>query len=233
VQAQTPPPPPAVAIQQTPPPGVPHEDWANLGRFGAADAALAPPAGDETRVVFMGDSITEGWRTLEHDFPDQPHLNAINRGISGQTTPQMLIRFRPDVIALHPKVVVILGGTNDVAGNTGFMTPEMTEDNLMSMADLARANGIQVVLSSILPASDFSWRHGLQPGPKIAALNAWMKDYAARNHCVYLDYYTPMVNADLGLKADLTRDGVHPTPAGYAIMAPLAENAIAEALRSH
>jgi lysophospholipase L1-like esterase len=226
-QAQTPPP-----VPTPPPANVPHDDWANMGKYGEADVALGMPAKGEDRVVFMGDSITEGWRSLEHDFPGSPHFTPINRGISGQTTPQMLIRFRPDVIALHPKVVVILGGTNDVAGNTGYMPPEMTEGNLASMAELAHANGIRVVLASVLPASDFPWRRGLQPGPKIAALNAWMRDYAAKNHCVYLDYYTPMVDADLGLKAGLTLDGVHPNPAGYAVMAPLAQRAIAQALHS-
>jgi lysophospholipase L1-like esterase len=144
----------------------------------------------------------------------------------------MLVRFRPDVIALEPKVVVILAGTNDLAGNTGPATPEMIEDNIASMADLATANGIRVVLSSILPASDYPWRPGLEPAPKIAAVNEWMKEYARAHRMVYLDYYSAMVDARPGLKSDLGSDGVHPNKAGYAVMAPLAEKAIAEALRA-
>jgi lysophospholipase L1-like esterase len=225
-----------------------HSDWADLARFREENARLALPARGEDRVVFMGDSITEGWGQRasfasargDRFFPGKPYLN---RGISGQTTPQMLVRFRPDVVDLKPKVVVILAGTNDIAGNTGPMTPEMTEDNLMSMVDLARANKIRVVLASVLPASDFPWRPGLEPAPKIAALNAWIKEYAARNRIVYLDYYAAMVDDRVpaqragthevggGLKAELTNDGVHPNVAGYAVMAPLAEQAIAQALR--
>jgi lysophospholipase L1-like esterase len=212
-----------------------HRDWAYLARFREENARLAPPARDEDRVVFMGDSITEGWGQRapfasargDRSFPGKPYLN---RGISGQTTPQMLVRFRPDVIDLKPKAVVLLAGTNDIAGNTGPMTPEMTEDNLMSMVDLARANKIRVVLASVLPAFDFPWRPGLEPAPKIAALNAWIKEYAARHRLVYLDYYTAMVDDRGGLKAELTNDGVHPNEAGYAVMTPLAEKAIAQAL---
>lgn len=204
-----------------------HNDWAYLARFREENARLGPPTRGEVRVVFMGDSITEGWGRPGRFFPGKPYLN---RGISGQTTPQMLIRFRPDVIDLKPKVVVILAGTNDIAGNTGPMTLDMTEDNLMSMVDLANANRIRVALASVLPASDFPWRPGLEPAPKIAALNAWIKEYAARNRIVYLDYYAAMVDDRQGLKAELTYDGVHPNEAGYAVMAPLAEKAIAQAL---
>jgi lysophospholipase L1-like esterase len=204
-----------------------HRDWADLSRFREENARLGPPARGEYRVVFMGDSITEGWGQLDRSFPGKLYAN---RGISGQTTPQMLIRFRPDVIELKPKVVVILAGTNDIAGNTGPMTPQMTEDNLMSMVDLARANKIRVVLASVLPAFDFPWRPGLEPAPKIAALNAWIKEYAARNRIVYLDYYTAMADDRGGLKAELTNDGVHPNEAGYAVMTPLAEKAIVQAL---
>jgi lysophospholipase L1-like esterase len=161
-------------------------------------------------------------------FPGKPY---IGRGISSQTTPQMLVRFRQDVVALKPAVVVILAGTNDIAGNTGPSTLEMIEDNLMSMTELARANRIRVVLSSVLPVYDYPWRPGLQPAPKIMALNAWMKAYAARAGVVYLDYFSAMADERQGLKGDLTRDGVHPTEAGYRVMAPLAEKAIAEALR--
>ena len=179
-------------------------------------------------MVFYGNSITDGWGRSSPFFPGKPY---VNRGISGQTTPQMLLRFRQDVVALEPAAVVILAGTNDIAGNTGPSTAEMTEDNFMSMVEIAKANHIAVVLASILPASDYPWKPGLAPGPKIAALNTWMKAYAAKNHVVYLDYYSAMVNESLGLSPDLATDGVHPTPAGYAIMAPLAEKAIAEALK--
>jgi lysophospholipase L1-like esterase len=177
----------------------------------------------------MGDSITEAWaRQPGGFFPGKPY---VNRGISGQTTPQMLVRFRPDVIALKPAVVVILAGTNDIAGNTGPTTLETTEGNLMSMTELAKVNGIRVVLSSVLPASDFPWRPGLAPAKKIAALNDWIKDYAAKNGIVYLDYYSRLVNEEGGMKAGFATDGVHPSKAGYELMAPLAEKAIGEALQ--
>jgi lysophospholipase L1-like esterase len=203
-------------------------DWPNLARFRDANAALAPPGPTENRVVFMGDSITEGWGRDGGFFPGKPY---VNRGISGQTTAQMLVRFRPDVVALKPKVVVILAGTNDIAGNTGPATPEMIQDNIASMADIARANGIRVVLSSILPAFDYPWRPGLEPAPKIAAVNEWVKEYARTHRLVYLDYYAAMVDGQRGLKSELGYDGVHPNKAGYAIMAGLVESAIAEALR--
>jgi uncharacterized protein (TIGR02246 family) len=204
-------------------------DWPNLGKYRDANAQLAPPAKDENRVVFYGNSITEGWaQFFPAMFPGKPY---IGRGISGQTTPQMLVRFRQDVVALKPKVVVILAGTNDIAGNTGPSTIEMIEDNLASMTEIAKANGIRVVLSSVLPVYDYAWRPGLEPAPKIIALNKWMKDYAARTGEVYLDYHTPMADARQGMRADLSNDGVHPTEAGYRVMAPLAEKAIAEALR--
>ena len=229
--AQTPVTPPAPAAGE-PRAQTPQErllaDWANLARYRDANAQLAPPAAGEQRVVFMGDSITDGWGRSAPFFPGKPY---VNRGISGQTTPQMLVRFRQDVVALKPAVVVILAGTNDVAGNTGPSTPEMIEDNFMSMVDIAKANKIAVVLSSILPASDYPWKPGMDPGPKIAALNVWLKAYAEKNHVVYLDYYSAMVDNKLGLAPELAKDGVHPTPAGYAIMAPLAEKAIAEALK--
>ena len=204
-------------------------DWASLERYRAANAVLPAPATGESRVVFMGNSITDGWaRHFPVMFPGKPY---VGRGISGQTTPQMLVRFRQDVVALHPKVVVILGGTNDIAGNTGPSTLEMIEDNLMSMTEIAKANGIRVVLSSVLPVFDYAWKPGLTPAPKIVALNAWMKAYAAVAGAVYLDYETPMADERHGLRADLTNDGVHPTEAGYRVMAPLADAAIAEALR--
>jgi acyl-CoA thioesterase I len=204
-------------------------DWPNLARFREANATLPPPAVSETRVVFFGDSITEGWSRDGRFFPGKPY---VNRGISGQTTPQMLVRFRQDVVALRPKVVVILAGTNDVAGNTGPSTPEMIEDNLASMAEIASANGIRVVLASILPAFDYPWRPGLQPAPRIAAVNEWMKEYARAHQLVYLDYYAAMVDSRQGLRQEYGTDGVHPSKAGYDVMAPLAEKAIAEALRA-
>ena len=201
-------------------------DFPNLARFKDENAKLGPPAVGEQRVVFMGDSITEGWH-LGDSFPGKPY---INRGISGQTSPQMVLRFRQDVIDLKPKVVLILAGTNDVAGNTGPMTPEETEDNLASMADLAAFNHIRVVLCSITPAFDFPWSPGLQPAPKIDALNDWIRNYAAEKGYVYVDYHSAMKDTRDGLPANLSHDGVHPNPAGYAIMAPLAEAGIEKAL---
>jgi len=207
----------------------PATDWPALSHYREANAQLAPPTAKEARVVFMGNSITEGWAPhFATQFPGKPY---VGRGISGQTTPQMLLRFRQDVIALHPKVVVILGGTNDIAGNTGPSTLEMIEDNLMSMTELAKANGIRVVLASVLPAFDYPWKRGLEPAPKIVALNTWMKAYAARVGAVYADFHTPMADARQGLRAELSGDGVHPNAAGYAVMAPIVDRAIAEALR--
>ena len=204
-------------------------DWANLTRYRDANAALGAPAPGETRVVFMGNSITDAWaKSFPTMFPGKPY---VGRGISGQTTPQMLVRFRQDVIALRPKVVVILAGINDIAGNTGPSTQAMIADNLMSMTEIAKANGIRVVLSSVLPAYDFPWRRGIGPAPKVVALNTWMKCYAAQAGVVYLDYYAKMVDARGGLSPEMASDGVHPTEAGYRIMAPLAEAAIQEALR--
>ncbi|HUN61653.1 MAG TPA: SGNH/GDSL hydrolase family protein [Candidatus Sulfotelmatobacter sp.] len=210
-------------------------DWAFLAKYRGANQELGAPKGGETRVVFMGDSITEGWGMKgsggESDrgafFPGKPY---VNRGISGQTTPQMLVRFRQDVIELKPKVVVLLAGTNDIAENTGKMTLEETEGNVASMSELARANAIRVVLCSVLPASDFRWHPGLEPALKIRALNEWIQGYAAKNGFVYVDYYSHMVNDAGGLKSELSPDGVHPNAAGYAIMAPLAEAGIAAAL---
>jgi lysophospholipase L1-like esterase len=203
-------------------------DFAGLARYAQADSQLPPAAPGEQRVVFMGNSITDSWaKYFPAMFPGKPY---IGRGISGQTTPQMLLRFRQDVIELHPSVVVILAGTNDIAGNTGPSTLEMIEGNLASMADLARANGIRVVLSSVLPVYDYPWKRGLEPAPTIVALNRWIRDYAERTGGVYLDYWSAMSDERQGMKAALTIDGVHPNEAGYAVMAPLAEAAIAEAL---
>ncbi|HUV97019.1 MAG TPA: SGNH/GDSL hydrolase family protein [Acidobacteriaceae bacterium] len=205
-------------------------DFGDLARYSEANAKLAPPAPGEKRVVFMGDSITDAWgHPTGEFFPGKPY---INRGISGQTTPQMLVRFWPDVIALQPKVVVILAGTNDIAGNTGPTTPTSIEDNLMAMTDLARANGIRMVMASILPAATYPWQPGTDPRAEIAAINNWIRDYCEKKNFVYLDYYSAMVNSDQGMKKELTIDGVHPNAEGYKVMTPLAEAAIAEALKT-
>jgi len=205
-------------------------DWPYLGRYKESDLALKAPAPGENRVVFMGDSITDGWK-IEGPAGYFPGKTYFNRGISGQTTPQMVLRFRQDVIALQPKVVVILAGTNDIAGNTGPMTLEEIEGNLASMAELAAANHIRVVLCSILPAFDYPWKPGLTPAPKVLALNAWIKAYAAEKGHVYVDYHAAMKDERDGLPVTLSTDGVHPLPTGYAIMAPLAEAGIQKALK--
>jgi lysophospholipase L1-like esterase len=205
-------------------------DWPQLGRYKAENAALAPVASGEERVVFYGDSITDGWGRgpgRGDFFPGKPY---VNRGISGQTTPQMLVRFRQDVIDLHPAAVVILAGTNDIAGNTGPMTPEMTEDNFRSMVELAKANGIRVILASITPAADYPWRPGLGPVAKINALNVWLQGYCADHSLVYLDYYTAMADANGAMKPGLSFEGVHPNANGYAVMTPLAQAAIDKVL---
>lgn len=205
-------------------------DWPQLSRYAEANKHLTPPAKGEERVVFMGDSITDGWKLAEY-FPGKPY---VNRGISGQTTPQMLIRFRPDVIALKPRAVVILAGTNDIAGNTGPMTLEMIEDNYASMAELARVNGIRVIFASVLPIHDYNPERpqsARRPPEKILKLNEWLKNYCAQHGHVYLDYFSRMVDDKGMLKADLAADGLHPNKAGYEIMAPLAEAAIRQALK--
>lgn len=204
------------------------QDWANLNRFREENEKLAPARTCEDRVVFMGNSITAGWITQVPEFFSGRAY--INRGISGQTTPQMLVRFRQDVIHLHPKVVVILAGINDIAGNTGPSTLEMIEDNLHSMTELAQANGIQVVLCSVLPAYDFPWRPGQQPAEKVVELNRRIQAYASKVGAVYCDYFSAMADERNGLPKELSEDGVHPNKAGYAVMAPIVENAIARAL---
>jgi len=199
-------------------------DWAQLGRYRAADLAL--PAEAPGRVVFYGDSITDAW-TLNGGsfFPGKPY---VNRGISGQTTPQMLVRFRQDVVALHPEAVVILAGTNDIAGNTGPSTPEMIEDNFKSMTEIAKANGIRVILASVTPVAKYPWRpEVVDTAAKVQALNGWIKEYCAQEKLTYLDYWTAMAGPDGGMKPGISKDGVHPNAAGYAIMQPLAEAAIA------
>jgi lysophospholipase L1-like esterase len=213
------------------------KDWPALARYRDENGRVAPPAKGERRVVFMGDSITDSWDNPDNGgfFPGKPY---INRGISGQTTPQMLIRFRRDVIELNPRVVVILAGTNDLAGNTGPTTLEAIEDNLRSMAELARLKGIRVVLSSLLPVSDYETRDGKpiiqtvrRPPEQIKALNQWLRRYARENRMIYLDYYSAMADENGFLKVELSNDGLHPNVKGYEVMNPLAEEAIATALK--
>ena len=212
-------------------------DWPNLARYREANRTLPRPAGGESRVVFMGDSITDAWQAPRYGgfFPGKPY---VDRGISGQTTPQMLLRFRRDVIDLEPKVVVILAGTNDIAGNTGPMTNEEIQGNLASMSELAHANKIRVVFSSVTPVSAYHVANpravpqtSARPMARIRALNEWMKSYAAAHGDVYLDYFSAMVDGSGLMRTELTEDDLHPNAKGYAVMAPLAEAAIARALR--
>ncbi|MGE0132608.1 MAG: SGNH/GDSL hydrolase family protein [Blastocatellales bacterium] len=204
-------------------------DWPQLNRYKDANAEVPPPERSENRVVFMGDSITDGWKLAEY-FPGKPY---INRGISGQTTPQMLIRFRPDVIALKPRAVLILAGTNDIAGNTGPMTLEMIENNYASMADLAKVNGIKVIFASVLPIHDYGkTKVSERRAPEqILKLNEWLKSFCKTNGHVYLDYFNKTVDEKGMLKAELANDGLHPNAEGYKVMAPLAESAIQQALK--
>jgi lysophospholipase L1-like esterase len=214
------------------------QDWAQLDRYRASNAQLPARAKDEDRVVFMGDSITAGWSNPQFGgfFSGKPY---INRGIGGQTTPQMLVRFRPDVIALRPRAVVMLAGTNDLAGNTGPTSLEETEGNLTTMAELAKAHGIRVVLSSVMPVSDAIanpkggtfLQTAMRPPEQILVINQWMKKYADENGYVYLDYFSAMVDEKGAFKTELTNDGLHPNAQGYAVMAPLAEKAIHQALQ--
>jgi len=213
-------------------------DWPNLSRYRDANATLLPAAKGEARVVFMGDSITDNWDNEGYGgfFPGRPH---VNRGIGGQTTPQMLVRFRPDVIALRPKAVVILAGTNDIAGNTGLMPLSAVEDNLASMAELAKAHGIRVVLASVLPVDDGDrdtqglplTRTRCRPPGQIAEVNQWLRQYAFASGHVYLDYWAALADENGMLKAELSDDGLHPNAKGYALMAPLAEKAITAAVK--
>ena len=214
-------------------------DWAELKRYASANEQVRTLKKDETRVVFIGDSITDIWdeQGFGGFFPDKPY---INRGIGGQTTPQILLRFRADVINLNPKVVVILAGTNDISGNTGPMTLEQTGDNISSMAELATSNGIKVVLSSVIPVSDSVLKPDggnfiqtkSRPPAKIVAMNEWLKAYCAQKGYTYLDYYSAMVDAHGFVRNGITFDGLHPNTKGYAIMNPLAEAAIKKALKS-
>lgn len=204
------------------------QDWANLNRFQKENAELTISKPNEYRIVFMGNSITEDWLGIRPEFfANKPY---INRGISGQTTPQMLLRFREDVINLMPSAVVILAGINDIAGNTGPSTIELIAGNIISMAELAKANNIKVILCSVLPAYDFPWQQGLEPAEKVVKLNRLLKTYASKHNLVYVDYFTAMADESNGLKKELGSDGVHPNITGYLIMEPLVEKAIAKTL---
>lgn len=204
------------------------QDWANLNRFQKENAELTISKPNEYRIVFMGNSITEDWLGIRPEFfANKPY---INRGISGQTTPQMLLRFREDVINLMPSAVVILAGINDIAGNTGPSTIELIAGNIISMAELAKANNIKVILCSVLPAYDFPWQQGLEPAEKVVKLNRLLKTYANKHNLVYVDYFTAMADESNGLKKELGSDGVHPNITGYLIMEPLVEKAIAKTL---
>lgn len=203
-----------------------HTDWAELGRYRDANAALRPTPG-QPRIVFMGDSITDWWVGADRGF-FKP--GRVGRGIGGQTTPQMVVRFRPDVIDLEPDVVHIMAGTNDIGGNTGPMTPEQTLANIQTMTELAHAHGIRVIIGSILPADRFPWKPYYETGFRIVALNAMLKAYAAQSGAVYADYWTALKGAGLGMRGELSGDGVHPTAEGYKVMAPVAEAAIRAAM---
>jgi lysophospholipase L1-like esterase len=200
-------------------------DWPNLNRYRDADAALPPATPEERRVVFMGDSLTDNWGRIADSvfFPGKPY---VNRGISGQTTPQMLLRFQQDVVALHPSAVVFLGGTNDVAGNTGPMTIQMIENNIMSMAEVAQANGIKMILCSQLPALQYPWNKTVEPAPILLQLSAWEKEYANIHELGYVDYYTALAGPDGGFKPGLSQEGVHPTAKGYEVMTSTVEKVI-------
>jgi len=202
-------------------------DWAQLGQYRDENQRLPPTSAARPRVVFLGDSLTQSWDLTGLGLDK---VEVLNRGISGQTTPQMLVRFRQDVVHLRPAVVHILAGTNDLAGNTGPTTVEAIEANLSSMVEIAEANHIRVVLASELPALDYPWRHGQQPAPKIVALNDWMRGLARRRHLVYADYYSALVDSHGGFRSELADDGVHPNRAGYDVMDLIARDAVKQAL---
>lgn len=205
------------------------QDWPKFSRYRNENEKIGLPAPNEKRIVFIGNSITDGWSNARPDFfTGKPY---VNRGISGQTTPQMLVRFRADVINLKPAVVVILAGTNDIAGNTGPATLEMIKDNILSMAQLAKANRIRVVICSVLPVFDYPWKPGIEPADKIIALNKLLKSDAEKGGMIYADFYSAMVDEQKGLKAEYSGDGVHPNETGYIVMEPIVEKAITKALR--
>ena len=200
------------------------QDWANLKRFQQENSELMLAKAHENRVVFMGNSITEGWLSIRPEFfKNKPY---VNRGISGQTTPQMLVRFRQDVIHLKPSTVVLLAGINDIAENTGPSTIEMIANNIVSMAELAKVNHINVIICSVLPANKFPWREGLKPAEKVIKLNTILKSYSKKHKLAYVNYYSAMVNDSHGLKKELGEDGIHPNKNGYLIMEPILEKAI-------
>ena len=203
-------------------------DWANLNKYQNENASLQPVAPEEQRIVFIGDSITEFWSILDPEYFSVKSY--INRGISGQTTPQMLVRFRADVVALQPEIVVILAGINDIAGNTGPTTLDTIANNLYSMAELAQANQIKVILCSVLPANDFPWNPNQKPAEKIRVLNTMLKNYADAKDILYLDYFSYLKDEYNGLKAIYSGDAVHPNKLGYQIMASLVEKAINQVL---
>lgn len=205
------------------------QDWANLKKYQRANKALLDSS-EKITAVFMGNSITESWVNINPGFFSEN--NFIGRGIGGQTSPQMLIRFMTDVVELNPEVVVILAGTNDIAGNTGFTSEEMITNNIKAMAQLATANGIEVVLSSILPVYDYAWRPGLEPVQKIASINSWLKHFAEENGHIYLDYYAAMIDEKKGLSKEYSEDGVHPNLKGYQVMEQLAIAAVEQARSS-
>lgn len=225
----------AATSQQPPPAVIPspdaaetrlHQDWAWMARYRDENHVL-PPAAKHPRVVFLGDSITQGWRDKHPAFFTDER---IGRGIGGQTSPQMLVRYRQDVIDLHPVVVQIMAGTNDIASNTGPISVKETEANFRTMTELAQSHGIRVILASIPPADMFPWRPGLQVAPKIMAINTWLKAYAAQTGSTYADYWSALKGDGAGMRNGLSSDHVHPTAAGYDVMEPVARRAIAEAL---
>ncbi|TBW26772.1 SGNH/GDSL hydrolase family protein [Gramella sp. KN1008] len=203
------------------------QDWAQLKHYQQENREIVKES-NWPDVVFIGNSITEGWADMHPDFFTEN--NYLGRGIGGQTTPQMLVRFMPDVLDLNPKAVVILAGTNDLAANTGFSSVKMITDNIRAMAVLAEKNDIRVILSSVLPVYDYPWRPGLEPVPRIAELNSWLKNYAAENGHIYLDYFSHMNREDAGMKKEYSEDGVHPNEKGYEVMEPLVKAAIEKAL---
>ncbi|HEX7944686.1 MAG TPA: SGNH/GDSL hydrolase family protein [Phenylobacterium sp.] len=201
-------------------------DWPNLCRYRADNRRLAAAPQAQRRIVFMGDSITEGWGLAQPAFFAS---GVVNRGISGQTTPQMLVRFEADVVALRPLAVHIMAGTNDIAGNTGPTSAEDVKNNIRAMTAIAKSHGIRVVLASIPPAAAFSWAPALKPGPQVQALNAWLKAFARQEGAIYVDYYAALATPDGALRPDLTFDGVHPNAEGYALIEPLARGVVARA----
>jgi lysophospholipase L1-like esterase len=205
------------------------QDWNQLGRYRADNERLKALPPEPRRVVFLGDSITDGWKLAQY-FPDKPY---VNRGIGGQTTSQMLVRVFPDVIDLKPTALIVLAGTNDISRNTGPQTPAMVEENIQAITELAQVHGIKVVLCSLAPVSDYTARKQTErrPPADILRLNAWLREYAAKAHAVYADYYAALVDDKGMLRDGYSEDGLHPNAKGYELMAPLAEAAIQKALR--